>query len=393
MTKARKMKRREFIQLGQALGAALLFQPRARADFPHDSRKTGSVIIIGAGAAGLAAGYLLQQQGIDFQILEASSRYGGRMKRTTEFVDFPVPLGAEWIHVAPTILKEIVNDDSVEVAIETTKYDPDLDYGLYEGEQISLEEVEMEKESKFIGSTWFDFFDDYVVPSIKTRITYDAVVESIDYSSGQVQVATKDKRYAADRVIVTVPVKVLQRDDVSFSPPLPKRKQRAIDKVRVWSGCKVFIEFSESFYPCFVAYDFEPSTAGEKLFYDAAYGQDTNQHVLGLFAVGTAAERYIELGSDDEVIATILGELDELFDGRASASYLKHVFQNWNDESYAHGAYVINDESWRVVQRLGQSVDERLFFAGDAYTDGEDWSSVHAAVRSARRAVEEMLDV
>ena len=47
-----------------------------------------NIIIIGAGAAGLAAGYLLQQQGIKFQILEASSTYGGRMKRTTEFANF-----------------------------------------------------------------------------------------------------------------------------------------------------------------------------------------------------------------------------------------------------------------------------------------------------------------
>ena len=49
----------------------------------------GKVIIIGAGAGGLSAGYLLQQQGIDFEILEASASYGGRMRINTDFADFP----------------------------------------------------------------------------------------------------------------------------------------------------------------------------------------------------------------------------------------------------------------------------------------------------------------
>ena len=32
-----------------------------------------------------------------------------------------------------------------------------------------------------------------------------------------------------------------------------------------------------------------------------------------------------------------------------------------------------------------------LLFAGDAYTDGNDWS-IHAAARSARRAVDRLID-
>lgn len=78
-------------------------------DSKIETSDAGNMIIIGAGAAGLSAGYLLQQQGIEFQILEASSNYGGRMKRTTEFANFPIPLGAEWIHVKPNILEEILS--------------------------------------------------------------------------------------------------------------------------------------------------------------------------------------------------------------------------------------------------------------------------------------------
>ncbi|MEM0912613.1 MAG: FAD-dependent oxidoreductase, partial [Pseudomonadota bacterium] len=147
----------------------------------------------------------------------------------------------------------------------------------------------------------------------------------------------------------------------------------------------------EKFYPTFVGFDVTPSTAGQKLYYDASYGQKTNQHILGLFAVGTAAQTYTDL-SDDALVRYILNELDELFEGKATASYIKHRFQNWNDEPYAKGAYVVDDENWRVVRRLGESVDERIFFAGDAYTDGSDWGSVHAAAYSAKRAVRDILN-
>ncbi|MGB1346944.1 MAG: NAD(P)-binding protein, partial [Pseudomonadales bacterium] len=40
----------------------------------------GKVIIIGAGAAGLAAATVLENNNIDYVILEATDRYGGRLK-------------------------------------------------------------------------------------------------------------------------------------------------------------------------------------------------------------------------------------------------------------------------------------------------------------------------
>lgn len=53
--------------------------------------------IIGAGFAGLFSGYLLSQRGIPFQIFEASSRIGGRVRPLHDFADFPVELGAETV--------------------------------------------------------------------------------------------------------------------------------------------------------------------------------------------------------------------------------------------------------------------------------------------------------
>ncbi len=388
-----KLTRREFIKVCQALGLTLPLQValgEVDDSLQRTSSKNTKVIIIGAGAAGLSAGYLLKQQGIDFRILEASSSYGGRMKQTTEFADFPIPLGAEWIHVNPSILKSLVNDDSIIVDVKTTRYDPNADFGLLNGRKITLQEADFTEDSKFVGSTWFGFFEKFILPSIKNDITYNAAVKEIDYSNPKISVKTIENTFLADRVICSLPVKMLQQGMVSFNPPLPRRKQKAIKNVRVWDGCKAFIAFEEKFYPTFVGFDVSPSSSGQKLYYNASYGQDTHQNVLGLFAVGKSAEPYIEL-SGTQLINYILQELDELFDGKASSTYLKHTFQNWTKEPFIKSAYVVDHEDWRILRRLGESINGRIFFAGDAYTNGEDWGAVHTAIFSAKKTVDNIL--
>ena len=387
------MNRKDFIRTCGILGIALPFQSvlsSCGSDDDPAPNFTGDVLIIGAGAGGMAAGHLLAQQGINFQILEASSVYGGRMKRNNTFADFPIPMGAEWLHVERGIFDEIVNDSSVQIDVQTTPYNPDVDFGLLNGQRISVEESGFTIDQKFINSTWFDFFETYVVPSVRSNIRFNEVVQSIDYSGDRVTVQTQGNQYTADKVIVSVPVKILQNGAINFTPALPSGKQEAIDNVRVWDGFKAFIEFSEKFYPTFTAFDIQPESAGQKLYYDAAYGQNTSKHVLGLFTVGVATDDYRPL-SDTALRDFMLNELDALYDGQASANYVGHISQNWNNEPHIDGGYIYDDENWRRVRTLGEPVGSNLFFAGDAYTDGEDWSSVHTAARSAKVAVDALV--
>lgn len=58
----------------------------------------GKVIIIGAGAAGMYAAQQFLDQNIDVEILEATDRYGGRIRLQDEFFDFPLEEGADWIY-------------------------------------------------------------------------------------------------------------------------------------------------------------------------------------------------------------------------------------------------------------------------------------------------------
>ena len=78
----------------------------------------------------------------------------------------------------------------------------------------------------------------------------------------------------------------------------------------------------------------------------------------------------------------ILAELDELYAGQATATYVKHVTKDWTNDAFARGAYLADNASWEHVVALAPPVEGRVFFAGAAFTDGEDWGSVHNAARS-----------
>jgi len=76
--------------------------------------KSSTVLILGAGAAGLAAAYQLQQQGItNFLIVEAADRLGGRMKNLN-FAERSVQEGAAWVQgTEGSWLWELVKESGV----------------------------------------------------------------------------------------------------------------------------------------------------------------------------------------------------------------------------------------------------------------------------------------
>jgi monoamine oxidase len=65
-------------------------------------------LIIGAGAAGLAAGRRLQDAGQTILLLEARNRIGGRIWTVHDFADFPIEQGAELIHGESAVTHQLV---------------------------------------------------------------------------------------------------------------------------------------------------------------------------------------------------------------------------------------------------------------------------------------------
>ena len=365
------MNRKDFIKLCGILGIGIPAQA-AISSCGKDlvaSEFTGKVIIVGAGPGGLSAGYLLHQMGIDFEILEASNQVGGRIKVNKSFADFPIPLGAEWLETEVNILNEIVNDTSVEVNINTVFDNPDF---------------------KFVNSSWFNFFESYILPSIADKIKFNERIQIIDSSSKTIELKSFVNSHECDAVFISVPLKVLQTGGITFTPELPAYKVKAIKDAEIWSGFKAFFEFKEDFYGDGHAFDIKPETDGQKIYYDATFGQNSAKNILGLFTVGKPAEKFTVL-SNDELKNAILKELDELFDNKATPNYVKHVVQNWDNEPHIQGGYLSDHADWKLVRDLGKSVDNKIFFAGGPYSDGNDWVSVHVAAQSAKSAVNELL--
>ncbi len=395
------MDRREFVAACSLFGISLPFQSFLQACSEDDEAAIvagnfdGSVLIIGAGAAGMATAYLLEQQGISYQILEADTSYGGRFRTNNSFTDFPIPLGAEWLHVSESVFADTVNDESIQIPKITQRYTAADTYGLFSNGTLTVTELGSDAntfiDQKFINYSWFDFYDEYIVPSIRNQMQFNTQIASIDYSGDKVVASDTDgNQYEADKLVLTVPLKLLQLGQVDFNPALPNNKQRTIADATIWSGIKIFLKFSEQFYPTFLEFDDSETREGQRMYYDVAYGQNSEDNVLGLFSVGKQAEVYQGF-SGDALRDYVLNELDEVFDGKASETFQDILVQNWNEQPFARAAYLEDNAPSSISRTMAASVNGKLYFAGCSYTQEDDWSSVHTAARSARDAVRELV--
>ena len=87
-----RMSRRSFLAASAALVAPAAFGAGAPGSTATD------VVIVGAGAAGIAAARRLAAAGRKFVLIEAADRIGGRCVTDTSTFDVPYDLGAHWIH-------------------------------------------------------------------------------------------------------------------------------------------------------------------------------------------------------------------------------------------------------------------------------------------------------
>ena len=73
------------------------------------SRRSIDVLVIGAGAAGLAAARQLSHAGLDAAVIEARSRIGGRIFTIHDpNSPLPIELGAEFVHGEPEQLLNVI---------------------------------------------------------------------------------------------------------------------------------------------------------------------------------------------------------------------------------------------------------------------------------------------
>lgn len=139
-----KISRRHFLGTTAITATGLAITGCVRLqDKPLTPQSTEKVLIIGAGIAGLTAGYRLTQKGVPVRILEAQSRTGGRMySERDHFPKQVVELGGEFIDTNHENLRNLAAELGLALD-DFNQDDPALvrDVWFFKGQRFSDAEV------------------------------------------------------------------------------------------------------------------------------------------------------------------------------------------------------------------------------------------------------------
>lgn len=275
------------------------------------------VIIIGAGAAGLAASYTLAHNGImDFFILEASSNLGGRTQKDTTFAPYPLDIGASFIQ-RPEDIHRIVSPDGIQIDIPTGAWEPN-----------------------FLNYTYHDFISDYIAPKDPNKFIYGCRVTNVDYTHANVLTTCENGRmFLSNHVIVTVPLTVLKQGGITFNPLLPD-ELTVNHPGNMFPGFKIAIEFAAGFPGRLV--NVLDNVDDHSYFWSISSIHDKNLSTNGTimlgFVVGKLLEPFANL-NDTEIKDRVLDLIDPEFDYLASKLYMRHKLWDWTSNNDFRGTF------------------------------------------------------
>ena len=220
-------------------------------------------------------------------------------------------------------------------------------------------------------------------------VRLEHVVTGIDWSEG-VRVRTTHGEFAADTVVVTLPVGVLRAGAVEIVPPLPAVNADALGRLQMNAFEKIFLRFPERFWDegVYAIRQQGPESRWWHSWYDltALHGAPT----LLTFAAGPAATGTRDW-DDERVVESVLVQLRRLYGDRVGAPTGLHRTA-WQDDPYSHGSYAYMKLGSTTADHddLATPVGGVLHIAGEA-TWTDDPATVPAALFSGHRAAERIL--
>jgi monoamine oxidase len=277
-----------------------------------DNGMQTEVIVIGAGAAGLAAAESLSAAGLQTLILEARERVGGRIY-TLYDGGFPIELGAEFIHGKPSEILNLASVDDLPLKKLTGKnwstnadgeIMPEYENGnedeiwqkleRFSGADMSFTEFlkknfaapefekarrsaaryvegfhaadpsevsvrSLQKTERATGTEDFRFRGGY--ENLTRRLCQRTLengaelrmgqkVKTIEWRKNRVEVglADRSKTYLARSAVFTLPLGVWQAGQVSFAPSLPAEKEAALQKMKMGTVVRVSFRFRRNWW-------------------------------------------------------------------------------------------------------------------------------------------------
>jgi monoamine oxidase len=266
-------------------------------------------LIIGGGIAGLTAARCLTEAGLRATLLEASDRLGGRIY-THHTAQFPVELGAEFVHGRPPEILALAAEGAVPIMPVQGQFrrkihsawadagrlmekvdklfagmpadEPDQSFQHYLDRIGAAEEVKQQAlryvegfhaanpavisvhslirdsraEEAIEGDHQYRIASGYAslvravagrIDPRLCRIVKNAVVNAIAWQQGEVIARTSTTEFTAPRAIITLPLGVLKANSVVFSPALPE-KQNAISFLEMGPVVRVSLCFATKFW-------------------------------------------------------------------------------------------------------------------------------------------------
>jgi len=399
-------------------------------------------VVIGGGAAGLAAGRRLRQAGVKCLVVEARPRLGGRAWSVIESSGFALDLGCGWLHSADRNPWVKVAEEQGQTIDKTPPpwRRRSLPHGFPEGGQREFLLAQQEFFAKVgerahkgpdvpvasllppngrwnelinaigtyisgaeldrVSARDFDNFEDTdvnwrVVEGYGATIAasgadlilaLDCAVQQIDHSGKRLKIETARGRIAADQAIVTLPTAILADTDKLFLPQLPEKTQAA-QNLPLGLADKLFLslEGAEEFEADSRIFGATDRTA-TAAYHFRPFGRP---QIEAYFGGRLAAE--LEAGGERAFFDFAVAELTRHF-GNAFAARVKPIqIHPWGSDPFARGSYSYAVPGMAACrEKLARPVDDRLFFAGEACSLG-DFSTAHGAFITGVSAAEQAL--
>lgn len=452
------MQRRRFIQqILASLPALWMGHGMLSSCGDDDARPNGkSVIIIGAGIAGLAAAVKLKAKGFVVTVLEARDKAGGRIC-TDRSQALPFDMGASWIHgpnrnpISDLAAKAgastfRTNDDSVRVydtngaaysdqtltqterayedalqavqragatdksfaQVFQTLHPDRLSDRLWKYLLSAYLEFDTSADITQLGSLYFD--DDEMFSGADVIITngYDRIIEhlarglniqlntpvtAVQYDgSTGVQVRTATETLHADYVVAAVPLGVLQQERIAFNPALPATMRTSLNNLRMGNVNKFLLEWDAPFWETHLQYIGFTPEVKGKFNYFLNLKKFSSANALMTFALGQYAYDTEQM-TDAQLSQEITAHLRSIY-GNSAPEPTRLRRTRWSQEPHIGGAYTFVPNGGRSadLDAVAQPLNNRIFFAGE-HTHRDYRGTVHGAYLSGVREADRIIDL